>query len=245
MAKSKQKVAVVTGASSGIGAAIASSLLHGGYKVITLQRTKPARRHPDLLHVQVDLSDMQQVRDAAAELAAAHQVSCLVNNASVNRPASLEDTSLDDMQYIFDINLKASLLLIQAFVPAMRAAHYGRILGISSRAVLGKAGRAAYVSAKAGVIGMARSLCLELARDGITFNVIAPGPIATSLFDNGHPVGSPKRQEVIASIPAGHIGTPQDVANAAMFFLSPDSGYITGQTLFVCGGTSVSGSGGA
>ncbi len=244
MTETPPKVAVVTGASSGIGAAIAQALLDAGYKVITLQRTPPSIQRPNLLHFPVDLTDMEQVREIAAKVAK-HRPLSLVLNAGVNRPASLETTTLEDMQYILDINLKASLLLFQAFVPGMRAARYGRIVAISSRAVLGKKSRVAYASAKAGLIGMARTVCLELAGDGITFNVIAPGPIATRLFDEGHPEGSIKRQLVIDSIPTGHVGTPRDVANAAMFFLSPASGYVTGQTLFVCGGTSISGSGGA
>ncbi|TAM90388.1 MAG: SDR family oxidoreductase [Candidimonas sp.] len=239
------EVAVVTGASSGLGEAIARSLLDSGCAVITLQRRPPRITHERLSFFPVDLTDMAQVRHVSGQIAREHRVSYLVNNASANRPALLEGASLEDMQYVFDINLRASLLLLQAFTPAMRTAHYGRILSISSRAVLGKTGRVAYASAKAGVIGMARTLCLELAKDGITFNVIAPGAIATDLFDNGHPAGSAKRRKVIDSIPAGRLGTPDDVANAALFLLSRNSGYITGQTLFVCGGMSISGSGGA
>jgi NAD(P)-dependent dehydrogenase (short-subunit alcohol dehydrogenase family) len=85
---------------------------------------------------------------------------------------------------------------------------------------------------------------LEVAGDGITVNTVAPGPVGTALFDNGHPLGSEKRAKVIASVPVKRIGTPLDVARSVAFFLSPDSGFITGQTLFVCGGVSVSGSGG-
>lgn len=245
MNATQPEFAVVTGASSGLGEAIAQSLLDQGCYVIALQRRPPRITHNKLSFFSVDLADMEAVQSVSAQIAREHRISYLVNNASANRPALLEGTSLEDMQYVFDINVKASLILLQAFAPGMRAAHYGRVLSISSRAVLGKTGRVAYASAKAGVIGMARTLCLELAKDGITFNVIAPGAIATDLFDNGHPPGSPKRQKVIESIPAGRVGEPEDVANAAMFFLSRKSGYVTGQTLFVCGGMSISGSGGA
>jgi NAD(P)-dependent dehydrogenase (short-subunit alcohol dehydrogenase family) len=126
----------------------------------------------------------------------------------------------------------------------MRAARFGRIVNISSRAAMGKTGRIAYSAAKAGLIGMTRTLCLELAAAGITVNAIAPGPVATELFDRGHPPGGEKRRRVIESVPVKRVGTPDDIARAVLFLLSPDSGYITGQTLFVCGGTSVSGTGG-
>ncbi len=241
----EKDVAVVTGASSGIGEAIARALLDSGRMVITLQRRPPQIKHKSILYFESDLTDIEATRQLSAEIANRYPVKCLVNNASANRPGPLEAASIEDMEYVLAINLKASLLLIQAFTPAMRAAKYGRILSISSRAVLGKTDRVIYASAKAGVIGMARTLSLELARDGITFNVIAPGAVATALFNNGHPPGSEKRQRVIDSIPMRRVGEPADIANAAMFFLSPQSGYITGQTLFVCGGVSISGSGGA
>jgi NAD(P)-dependent dehydrogenase (short-subunit alcohol dehydrogenase family) len=111
--------------------------------------------------------------------------------------------------------------------------------------VLGKTHRTVYSAAKAGLIGMSRTLSLELAGDGITVNVVAPGPVATELFDTGHPIGSEKRQRVIDSIPVKRVGTPDDVSHTVAFLLDDRSGYITGQTLFVCGGSSVSGTGGA
>jgi 3-oxoacyl-[acyl-carrier protein] reductase len=115
---------------------------------------------------------------------------------------------------------------------------------MSSRAMMGKTQRVVYSSAKAAITGMTRTLVLELARDGITVNAVAPGPVATALFDNGHPIGSEKRQRVIDGIPVKRVGTPDDIARMVAFLLHADSGYITGQTLFVCGGTSVSGTGG-
>ena len=137
------------------------------------------------------------------------------------------------------------MILIKAFAPGMRDAKFGRIVSMSSRAALGKTQRTAYSAAKAALIGMTRTLSLELAADGITVNAVAPGPIATELFDNGHPVGSKKRQRVIDGVPVRRVGTPDDVARAVSSLLAAESGYITGQTLFVCGGTSVGGTGGA
>jgi NAD(P)-dependent dehydrogenase (short-subunit alcohol dehydrogenase family) len=236
--------AVVTGASSGIGEAVARQLLASGRTVITLQRRPPRFSHERLLFYPVDLSDPGAARKVAGEIAAGHAVRYLVNNAGVNRPGMLESTTVEDLDYAMAVNVRAAMVLTQAFAPGMRAAGFGRIVNISSRAAMGKTGRVAYSAAKAGLIGMTRTLCLELAASGITVNAIAPGPVATELFDRGHPPGGEKRQRVIDGIPVKRVGTPEDVARAVVFLLSPDSGYITGQTLFVCGGTSVSGTGG-
>ena len=240
-----QGVAVVTGASSGIGEAIAQRLLAAGHTVIALQRRPPRVKHERLLHHEADLSDAQTATRAARDIAGRYPVRYLVNNAGANRPALLEDATIEDLDYVLALNLRAAMILIQAFTPAMREAGFGRIVSMSSRAVLGKTYRTVYSAAKAGLIGMTRTLSLELAGDGITINAVAPGPVATELFDNGHPHGSEKRQRVIDSIPVKRVGTPEDVARTVTFLLDDDSGFITGQTLFVCGGSSISGSGGA
>lgn len=237
-------VAVVTGASSGIGEAIARHLLERGCPVVALQRRRPRLAHERLHFYPVDLADPAVTRTVAAEVAARHPVRYLVNNAGANQPGMLDEASVEDLDYAMAVNVRAAMLLAQAFTPGMRAARFGRIVNISSRAAIGKTGRTVYSAAKAGLIGMTRTWCLELAAAGITVNAVAPGPVATELFDRGHPHGSEKRQHVIDLIPVGRVGTPDDIAHAVLFLLAPESGYITGQTLFVCGGTSVSGTGG-
>jgi 3-oxoacyl-[acyl-carrier protein] reductase len=237
--------AVVTGASSGIGEAIAGRLLEQGCDVIALQRRPPRIKHGKLRFCEVDLADAAAARHIAEELSAQHDVRFLVNNAGVNRPGPLEKATVEDLDYALALNVRAAMILIQSFSPGMRKSKFGRIVNISSRAALGKTERTVYSAAKAGLIGMTRTLCLELGADGITVNAVAPGPVATELFDRGHPPGSQKRQIVIDSVPVKRVGTPDDIARAVVFLLAPESGYITGQTLFVCGGTSVSGSGGA
>ena len=237
--------AVVTGASSGIGEACARKLLDLGIAVIALQRSAPKLKHPHLHFRQIALADLAATQALAQKLAAEFPVRYLVNNAGANRPAALEDATIDDMQYVTAVTLGAAMVLTQAFVPGMRAAKFGRIVNISSRAIQGKTSRTVYASAKAGLIGMARTIACEVGGDGITVNTVIPGPVASELFTRGHPLGSAKRQTVIDSILVKRVGTPDDVARAVLFFLDRDAGYVTGQALFVCGGTSVTGTGGA
>eukprot|EP01037_Dinobryon_pediforme_P002901 gene2900-2942_t len=125
------------------------------------------------------------------------------------------------------------MLLVQAFLPTLRASGQGRIVNMSSRAALGKGERIVYSATKAGMIGMTRTLAMELGRDGITVNAIGPGPIATELFRQSNPKGAPQTQRILNSIAVGRMGTPDDVARAALFFLSPDNGFVTGQVLYV------------
>jgi 3-oxoacyl-[acyl-carrier protein] reductase len=238
------EAAVVTGASAGIGQAIAQALLARGLTVVTLQRSAPKLAHPNLMWRSVDLTDLAATRTVADGIARELPVRYLVNNAGANCPNPLDRATVEELQYVTTITLGAAMVLTQAFVPQMRAARFGRIVNISSRAALGKYGRTVYSSAKAGLIGMTRTVAIEVGGDGITVNAVVPGPVATEHFNRGHPPGSEQRQTVIDGILVGRVGTPEDVAHAVAFLLERESGYITGQAMFVCGGTSVTGTGG-
>lgn len=238
------ETAVVTGASSGIGEAIAAALLDRGLQVVTVQRTAPLLKHRNLHFRAADLTDLASTRAIAEAIAAEFPVRYLVNNAGANCPNPLEKATVEELNYVTTITLGAAMVLIQSFVPGMRQAKFGRIVNVSSRAILGKSERIVYASAKAGLEGMTRVAAIETGADGITVNAVMPGPVVTAHFNRGHPEGSAKRKTVIDKILVKRLGTTQDVAHAVMFLLDRNSGYITGQSLFVCGGTSVTGTGG-
>lgn len=128
---------------------------------------------------------------------------------------------------------------MQALLPGMKGAGFGRILNMSSRAALGKEFRSAYAATKAGLIGMTRVWSLELGRFGITANAIGPGPIRTELFERASPPESPRTQAIIDSVPVKRLGIPEDIAQASSFLLDARSGFVTGHVLYVCGGMTV------
>lgn len=228
---------MITGASRGIGRTIADVVAADGGRVIGLARRAPADDFPGEF-VAVDMADAQALRAALADVTACTPVLRLVNNAGVAVIEPLEQASPEALQTMVDVNLRAALFCAQAVLPAMRQAGFGRIVNIGSRAALGKAGRGAYGATKAAIGGLTRTWALELARDGITVNCVAPGPIATEMLLQSYPPGSKAYDAFVATIPVGRFGTPEEVAAACRFFLSKEAGFITGQTLYVCGGLS-------
>jgi len=225
-------VALVTGGSAGIGLAVVQALLERGDEVISLDlKPSPEKR---VRHVTVDLTDGAATRAVAAELG---KVTTFVHNAGVIRPALLQDVKTDDLEALVNLHLSSAIVLMQAVLPSMKAAGYGRVVLVSSRAVLGLPTRTAYSATKAGMLGMARTWALELAPQGITVNVVAPGPIETDNFYSVVPRGQGER--VAQSIPVKRLGQPADVARAVLFFADRQNGFVTGQVLYVCGGTSV------
>jgi NAD(P)-dependent dehydrogenase (short-subunit alcohol dehydrogenase family) len=235
-----QSVALLTGGSSGIGAATCRLLLDAGYQVISLDRNPGRIESPNLQEVQVDLTDVEATRTVAAQLARQFRITTVVHNAGAVRQQPLELVSAEDLETLTHLHIAAPIALVQANLATMKAQHFGRVILISTRAVLGLANRTVYSATKAAMLGMARTWALELGAHGITANVIAPGPIeATDVFHDIIPRDSPKLPGIIESIPVKRLGRPEDVARAVMFFAAPEAGFVTGQTLFVCGGTSV------
>ena len=237
---SERNIAVVTGGSVGIGAEICRHMLDAGYDVISLALHKPEWTHARLDAREIDLLDAGAVADAAGAIAAQRAVTHLVHNAGVIRPAPLSETKLEDLQALTQLHIGAAVTLAQAFLPGMKAAHFGRIVLMSSRGALGLANRTAYGATKAGVVGLVRSWALEFAPLGVTVNAIAPGPIGdTEMFRSVIPPGDPREQSLAASIPVKRLGRSDDVARAVMFFADRNNDFVTGQTLYVCGGASL------
>jgi 3-oxoacyl-[acyl-carrier protein] reductase len=233
-------VALVTGGATGIGAEICRQMLAAGYEVISLSLGKPDQAHPKLHSIEVDLLDRAATERAAADVARRFAVTHLVHNAGAIRPALLPDVKLDDLEALTQLHLGSAITLVQAMLPSMKREKFGRIVLLSSRGALGLATRTAYAATKGGMVGMARTWALELAGDGITVNVIAPGPISgTEMFHAVVPKDSEREKALAKGIPVQRLGRPDDVARVAMFFCDRDNSFITGQTLYVCGGASL------
>ncbi len=236
----ERPVAIVTGGSAGIGAAICRCMIEAGYDVVSMALRKPAGSGPGLHAVEVDLTDAKATKQAAAAVAKQYAVSCVIHNAGVIRPSLVADVSQKDLHDLTQLHLGAAVLIVQAALPGMRERAFGRIVLISSRAALGLQTRTAYSATKAGMIGMARTWALELAPFGITVNVVAPGPIAdTEMFREVIPAGDAREAALAKAIPVGRLGRSDDVARAVLFFADPRNSFVTGQVLYVCGGSSV------
>jgi 3-oxoacyl-[acyl-carrier protein] reductase len=230
--------AIVTGGSSGIGWATIQRLVNAGHDVTNLDRSPPPDRSLARF-IEVDLADPRATAAALDEVLARHPVTRLVNNVGRVIPASLDETTLEDFDAQMALNVRCALQCTKAVVPAMKAARFGRIVNISSRAALGKELRTAYAAGKAALHGFTRTWALELARYGITVNAVGPGPIDTPIFRAANPADSPRTKAIIDAIPVRRMGTPADIAHAVAFFLEEASGFITGQVLYACGGMTV------
>src|SRR3954470_21186854 len=235
------QTALVTGASGGIGGAIARALHRQG-ATVALAGTREAalaalveelagRAHA----VPADLADPaapdRLLREAEAGMG---RVDILVNNAGITRDSIALRLRDEDWQAVMDINLTAAFRLTRAALRGMIRRRHGRVISISSVVgITGNAGQANYAAAKAALIGMTKSLAAETASRGITVNCIAPGMITTPMTGK---LGNEQRGRIAAAIPMGRFGTSDDIAAAAIYLASAEAGYITGQTLHVNGG---------
>ena len=238
----KGEIALVTGASRGIGAAIADALAAQGATVIGTatsesgaaaigERLSAVGGHGRMLNV-TDAGSIDALVDAiAAEFGA---VSILVNNAGITRDNLLMRMKEEDWQSIIDTNLTSVFRTIKAVMRAMMKARRGRIINIASVVgVTGNAGQANYAAAKAGIIAFSKSLAKEIGSRGITVNVVAPGFIDTYMT---RALPDAAREALVGQIALGRLGAPADIANAVAFLAGPYAAYITGETLHVNGG---------
>lgn len=234
-----QSYAVVTGGGRNIGQAISARLQQDGYRVIVLDREVPELASLQGDAIQVDLSDAEATAEVATRLAETLPITCLVNNVGIVAPALFDDVKLEDFDRLMHLNVRTAVICAKALVPAMRQQGHGQIVMNTSRVTLGKEARTFYSATKGALQSMSRTWALELAKDNITVNCVAPGPIATTAFWDNNPPDSDRFLKLRASIPLGRMGTPEDVANAVSFFCDARASFVTGQTMFVCGGVTV------
>jgi 2-hydroxycyclohexanecarboxyl-CoA dehydrogenase len=244
----RDKVAVVTGAASGIGRAIALAMGHEGARVAALDldgdgaaavAREIAGTGGEAHAWPVDVADAARVTAVVGEVVARWStVHILVNCAGWDRPIPFVETTPEFWDKILAINLRGPIALTRAVLPAMIAQGYGKIVSIASDAGrVGSTGEAVYSAAKGGLIAFTKTIARETARHHINVNCVCPGPSDTPLFQKEFAGPSPKLAESLKRvIPWGRLGTPEDIAPAVVFLASDDAGYITGQTLSVSGG---------
>ena len=238
-----EQVALVTGASRGIGAAIALELAQRGFKVVGTATSEAGAANitQALAGFAGSSGRVLDVNDAKAGEALVEAIAkehgalhVLVNNAGITRDMLAMRLKDEDWDAVLDTNLKAVFRMSRAVMRAMMKQRYGRIVNITSVVgASGNPGQANYAAAKAGVAGMTRALARELGSRGITVNCVAPGFIATDMTDK---LSDEQHKALLGQIPLGQLGKPSDVAHAVAYLASPEAAYVTGQELHVNGG---------
>lgn len=234
---SKRRV-LITGASRGIGRAVADRLAASGHAPIGLARTAPSD-FPGQFH-EVDLGDRAATAETLEKIVAEGTVDAVVNNVGFARFGRIGSIDLDDLFLTYDMNVRTAVQVVQAVLPGMIAAGWGRIVNVTSLTTLGTPERTPYAAAKAALETCTRIWAGELASTGITVNAVAPGPIETEMYRERSPVGSEREAHLLETIPLHRVGTPAEIAHAICMLLHEDAGYMTGQIVRVDGGGSIS-----
>ena len=253
MDRLKGKVAVVTGGGGGIGSATCRRFAEEGAKVAVLdidlesaQAVAASIPDSDILALRVDITNLENVEQSIEQTEQQlGSVDILINNAGWDVFRPFLKTNPTFWRKVIDINLVGVLNMHHVVLPGMVKRGYGRVVSVSSDAGrVGSSGESVYAACKAGMIGFARTLAREHARQGITFNVVCPGPTDTALFSSySEGAGDPEklRNAMQRAVPMGRIGTPDDLPGAIAFLASDDAAYITGQVISVSGGLTMSG----
>ncbi len=240
----ESRIAIVTGASRGIGRAIALRLAADGRMVVLVSRSTEAL---EVVREEIeeaggaaearpcDITESDALAGLVEDVASTHgRLDILVNNAGITRDGLLLRMSDEDFDTVIQVNLRSSFVACRAAARPMMRGRFGRIVNISSvTGIVGNPGQANYAAAKAGLIGMTKSLAKELGSKGITANVVAPGFVETSMLEALSPQ---VREQVTKALPVRRFGQPEEIAHAVSFVASDLSGYLTGQVLIIDGG---------
>jgi NAD(P)-dependent dehydrogenase (short-subunit alcohol dehydrogenase family) len=244
--KLQGRIALITGASKGLGKAMALSLAEAGARVAVVARdlakleavaSEIQQRGGTADVFRADVSDEASVRTLERDVASRlGKVQILINNAGVNVRKPITEFTLEEWNFVIGTNLTAAFLLCRAFVPHMKGSGYGRILNLTSTmSHISLPHRAAYSSSKAGLLGMTKALALELATEGVTVNGISPGPFATEM--NTALIENPEmNQQFLSRTPVGRWGKVEEVGKLAVYLCSDDASFVTGTDILIDGG---------
>jgi 3-oxoacyl-[acyl-carrier protein] reductase len=233
----KEQIAIVTGATQGIGHSIASMLIRENCHVIYTGRSKmPDSILEGGIYAQLDLSDQKSCDDfIETVIKELPRIDILINNAGIQIPSTVESINISDWSDVLAVNLIGPLKLIQAVVPKMKERKYGKILNVSSVAgIISKPGQSSYSATKSGLIGLTRSVALDLANYNILVNAICPGTTQTPMVELL--LSEKKKDSIIKNIPLGRLASPDEIAAYVLFMVSELNSYMTGQAVVIDGG---------